>query len=1090
MTVKSAAPESTNLSAARQALLDKRLQTLRDRVSQARIPRFPRQSPAPLSFAQQRLWFLDQLQPDNSAYNLFDTWRLKGLLRPEMLERALNEVVRRHESLRTTFAAVQGQPVQIVAPALEFRLEQVDLRAVPLDRREAAARRLVSDTARRPFNLSSDPLLRATLFCLGEEDHVLLINMHHIISDAWSLGVLYNELTHFYAALCAGRPFLTPELPIQYADFAIWQRQSLTGDAMENHVSYWKKQLAGALTHVDLPTDHARSPQQSFLGALEMLSLPETLGRELKALSRREGVTLFMTLLAAFKTLLHRYTQQPDLCVGTPVSGRNQCETENLIGVFVNTLVLRSDFSGDPTFRELLAHVRQVVLDGDAHQEVPFERLVMELQPDRTSGSSPLFEVMFVLQGQTVQPLQFPGVVGTPMQIDNGTTKFDLSLIMTESPDGLSAAFEYSRGLFEPATIQRMLRHFATLLHNVVQNPEARLSRLGMLGEEEREQLVVGWNRTGMEYPRELTWVQLFEAQVSDSPQATALVSGRQRLSYEQLNQRANQLAHHLRSLGVGPESLVGICAERSLEMVIGILGVLKAGGAYLPMDPLYPAERLAFMLEDAQVSVLLTQEKIQRDWPPGAKVVDLDKLDWSKESTDNPVALSKPENLAYVIYTSGSTGRPKGVALEHRSLNAFAHWAKERYSREELDGVLAGTSICFDLSVYELLVPLCWGGKIILAANVLQLPELPAAGEVRLINTVPSAAAELVRMKAILPTVEVINLAGEPLRQSLVDQLHGLGTLQKVYDLYGPTEDTVYSTCALRQAGGRETIGRGLANKQTYILDEQMEPVPVGVVGQLYIGGDGLARGYLKRPELTAERFVPSPWGRVYKTGDLARYRADGNIEFIGRADHQVKIRGFRIELGEIETQLRQHPQVREAVVMAREEAGEKRLVAYVGADSGLSANELKEHLKKRLPDYMVPAAVVILDKLPLTPNGKVDRKALPAPGDGAAPAADYAAPQSDLEQLLANIWCEILGLKRVGIHDNFFELGGHSLMVTKLVSRVRDGIQVELPMASVFEAPTIAELALVIEDVLIQEISGLDDAEIQELDQAVTAK
>jgi amino acid adenylation domain-containing protein len=598
-----------------------------------------------------------------------------------------------------------------------------------------------------------------------------------------------------------------------------------------------------------------------------------------------------------------------------------------------------------------------------------------------------------------------------------------------------------------------------------------------MMSEEEREQVVVEWNRTGMDYPRERTWVELFEEQVRRSPEATALVFGEQRLSYEELNGKANGLARHLRGLGVGPETMVGICLERSVEMVLGILGVLKAGGAYLPMDPLYPAERLGFMLEDAQVSVVLSQEKIQRQWPAGTKVVDVEKVDG--EEAGNLELLSKPEQLAYVIYTSGSTGRPKGVALEHRSLNAFAHWARGVYGGEELDGVLAGTSICFDLSVFELLVPLCWGGKIILAANVLELPELGAAGEVRLINTVPSAAAELVRMKAIPSTVEVINLAGEPLRQSLADQLYGLGTVKKVYDLYGPTEDTVYSTCALRQAGGRETIGRPLANKQTYIVDEQMEPVPVGVVGELYIGGEGLARGYLKRAELTAERFVESRWGRVYKTGDLARYGADGNIEFLGRADHQVKIRGFRIELGEIETQLRQHGGVREAVVVAREEGGEKRLVGYVGAEKGLSVNELKEHLKKRLPDYMVPGAIVILDKLPLTPNGKVDRKALPAPDMTVIEAKDFTAPRTQTERILAEIWCKLLNLAQVGIHDNYFRLGGHSLLAIRVVSRIREAFQIDLPMSSIFEAPTVAELARMVERQLLAEIEQLSESE-----------
>jgi amino acid adenylation domain-containing protein len=1066
------------LAVAKQALLEKRLQGVRSGRAQSRIPRFPRQSPAPLSFAQQRLWFLDQLQPGNPAYNLFDAWRLRGPLRSDFLEQALKEVVRRHEALRTTFAAVQGQPVQVVAPGHDFRLQQIDLREAA--DREKTLQGMLSQEAQRPFDVNNDLLFRATLFQLAEDEHVLLVNTHHIISDAWSLGVLYNEINHFYAALVADRPFLLPELPVQYADFAIWQRQFLTGDTLDRHVGFWKAQLAGAPNQIDLPTDYPRPTQQSFLGALEMLSLPESLSRDLKALSRREGVTLFMTLLAAFKTLLHRYTQQTDLVVGTPVHGRSQCETENLIGFFVNTLVLRTNVGEDPPFRELLQRVRQTALDGYAHQDVPFEKLVMELQPERSASYSPLFQVMFLHQGRSAHPLQLPGVTGTPMQVDNGSSKFDLTVIVNEATDTLGLAVEYNRELFSVPRMQRMLRHFGILLQEIIKNPEARVSQLRMLGEGEREQLLVEWNRTQSQYPKERTWVQLFEAQVDRSPQATALVFDQQRLSYQQLNQRANQLAHHLRALGVGPESLVGICAERSLEMVVAILAVLKAGGAYLPMDPLYPAERLSFMLEDARVAVVLTQQKIQREWPEQTKVLHLDKLDLTQHSTDNPAPLSKPENLAYVIYTSGSTGKPKGVALEHRSLNAFAHWAKELYTPEELDGVLAGTSICFDLSVFELLVPVCWGGKVILASNVLQLPELPAVDEVRLVNTVPSAATELVRLKAIPSGVQVINLAGEPLRQDLVEQLYALGTVKKVYDLYGPTEDTVYSTCALRQPGGRATIGRPLANKQVYILDEQMEPVPVGVAGQLYIGGDGLARGYLHRAELTAERFIESPWGdRVYRTGDLARYQWDGNIEFIGRADHQVKIRGFRIELGEIEAQLRQHGQVREAVVVAREEAGEKRLVGYVAGEAPLNINDLKEHLKKRLPDYMVPAAIVVLEKLPLTPNGKVDRKALPAPDPGVLTGDDFIPPRTQTERILAEIWCKLLNLPRVGVHDNYFRVGGHSLLAIRVVSRIREAFQIDLSLNSIFEAPTVSELAEMIEHRLIAEIDELSETE-----------
>jgi amino acid adenylation domain-containing protein len=1036
----------------------------------------PRAGTLPLSFAQQRLWFLHQLEPNSPLYNLPHSLRITGAVNQQALEAAFLEVISRHEALRTTLVTVDGEPRQRIDRISNFKLPLVDLSHQSSTGREAELKRLSLGEARKPFDLTRDLMVRAKLVRMAETEHILLVTFHHVACDGWSVELFWNELLSAYEAATRQTAARLPPLPVQYADFAEWQRNWVTGEVLREQLDYWKHQLADTPPLLELPTDRPRSALQSSAGARYVVQFQRPLVNGLKALSQQHNCTLFMTVLAGFHALLARYSGGEDIIVGTVVANRNRPELEHLIGFFANTLVLRADLSGDPSFSKMLARIRCVTLDAYAHQDVPFEKLVEELRPVRDRSYHPLFQAMLVLQNVPSTEQRTSGLSIMSSEIDTGTAMFDLLLNLSETDDTLAGYLQYSTDLYEPESISRMVKSLESLLEDAVRNPDARLSQLRMLGEGEREQLLVEWNHTQSAYPKDRTWMQLFEEQVARTPQATALVFGQQRLSYQQLNQHVNQLAHHLRGLGAGPESLVAICAERSIEMVVAILAVLKAGGAYLPMDPLYPAERLSFMLEDAQTSVVLTQQKIQREWRINTKVLNLDRLDLKRERTDNPARLSKPENLSHVIYTSGSTGRPKGVALEHRSLNAFAHWAKELYTSEELNGVLAGTSICFDLSVFELLVPLCWGGKVILANNVLQLPELPAVNEVRLINTVPSAATELVRLKAIPPGVRVINLAGEPLRQDLVEQLYALGTVKKVYDLYGPTEDTVYSTGALRQPGGRATIGRPLANKQVYILDEQMEPVPVGVAGQLYIGGDGLARGYLHRPELTAERFIQSPWGhRVYRTGDLARYQWDGNIEFIGRADHQVKIRGFRIELGEIEAQLRQHAQVREAVVVAREEAGEKRLVAYVVADATLGITDLKEHLKKRLPDYMVPAAIVVLEKLPLTPNDKVDRKALPAPDLAAIAGKDFTPPETDIERLLGEMWCDVLNLKRVGIHDNFFELGGHSLMVIKLISRLRDAIQVELPMASVFEAPTIAQLALLIEDILIREIDEL---------------
>jgi amino acid adenylation domain-containing protein len=1050
------------------------------------VPASERTNAAPLSFAQQRLWFLHQLEPDNPVYNLPHTVHIEGKLDLTALESAFLAVISRHEALRTALVIVDGEPRQQIFSVDSFKLPFIDLAGDSQPERSSKLERLAREEGCQPFDLSRDLMVRAKVARLGESEHVLIVTFHHVASDGWSVEIFWGELFKAYEAFTSGQAPDLPPLPVRYVDFSEWQRNWLRGDVLNEEIDYWKAQLADAPALLELPTDHPRPASQSNRGARVPVQFSSSVTRGLKALSQQHNCTLFMTILAGFQALLARYSGRDDIVVGTVVANRRRPELEGLIGFFANTLVLRADLSGDPSFRAMLERARAVALEAFGHQDLPFEKLVEELQPTRDRSYHPLFQVMLVLQNVPMAQ-HSAGLEVTTSEIDTGSALFDLMLSLTEADDGITGYFQYSTDLFQAETVARMIKHLESLLEHAVRDPETRLSRLGLVGEEERKQLVVEWNRTEREYAKEVTWVQLFEGQVQKSPEGTALVVGEQRLSYEQLNRRVNQLAHHLRRLGVGTEELVGICAERSVEMVVAILGVLKAGGAYLPMDPGYPGERLSFMLEDARVRVVLTQGKTGRPWPEEVKVVDLEELDVSAEPRENPAVLSKPENLAYVIYTSGSTGQPKGVAIEHRSLNAFAHWAQELYGAE-LGGVLAGTSICFDLSVFELLVPLCWGGKVILASNVLQLPELAAREEVRLINTVPSAATELVRMGAIPAGVEVINLAGEPLRQSLVEQLYGLGSVKKVYDLYGPTEDTVYSTCALRKAGGRATIGRPLSNKQVYILDEQMEPVPVGVVGQLYIGGEGLGRGYLHRKELTEQRFVENRWARrVYKTGDLARYQWDGNIEFIGRADHQVKIRGFRIELGEVETQLRGHEKVREAVVVAREENGEKRLVGYVVGEGDLSLSELKEHLKKRLPDYMVPSALVPLEKLPLTPNGKVDRKALPAPDPAAVQTEAFVAPESDLEQLLAGIWCEVLGLTRVGIHDNFFELGGHSLMITKLISRVRDGIQVELPMASVFEAPTIAELALLVEDLLIQEIDGLTDEEAAKLDQTV---
>ncbi|HZH31548.1 MAG TPA: amino acid adenylation domain-containing protein, partial [Pyrinomonadaceae bacterium] len=1027
-----------------------------------------------LSFAQQRLWFLDRLEPESAFYNSPLAVRLTGALDVAALTGTLDEIVRRHEVLRTTFAEVEGTPVQVVGAAEPHNLELVDLGGLAEAEREAEARRLASEEARKPFDLSTGPLLRAKLLRLAEEEHVVLLTMHHIVSDGWSLGVLVREVAVLYEAFSRGEESPLPELPIQYADYAAWQREWLQGEVLEAQVSYWKKQLE-ELPVLELPTDRPRPPAQSFRGAQLSLHIPEETLRGLKELSRREGCTLFMTLLAAFQLLLSRYSGQEDIIVGTPIAGRTRAEAEGLIGFFVNTLALRTDLSGDPTFVELMKRVREVTLGAYAHQEVPFEKLVEELRPERDTSRQPLFQVMFAMQNAPTGGggARLAGLELTPASSGAGaTSKFDLMLTVTERGGELAASFEYATDLFDQESIERMASHLKTLLTGVVSAaPGTPVWRLPLMCEEERLRVVSEWNRTQRDYDRSATLHGFFEQQAAATPDAVAVSFEGERLTYRELNEHANRLAHHLASLGVGTESRVGVLLTRRPELLVSLLAVMKAGGCYVPLDPAYPRERLSFMLEDASASVLVTAGSLRGLLPAhGASVVNLEA--WRQETTtysaDNPSCAAGPQNLAYLIYTSGSTGRPKAVAIEHRSAATLLHWAKESFTPEELSGVLASTSVCFDLSVFELFVPLSCGGKVILAENALALPGLPAASEVTLVNTVPSAMAELIRQKSVPPGVKVVNLAGEALKRSLVDGVYGASAVERVLNLYGPSEDTTYSTFTqvARDEAGEPTIGKPLANTRVYVVDAHMRPVPVGVPGELLIGGEGLARGYLGRPALTAERFVPDPFGgqegeRLYRTGDLVRFLPDGRLEFRGRLDHQVKVRGFRIELGEIEAALLKHASVREAVAVVREaKTGDKRLVAYCVAVEGSSVGvgELREHLRGRLPEYMVPTAFVALERLPLTPNGKLDRRALPEPGTG---GEEYVAPRNEIEAALAEMWVELLGVERIGVNDNFFELGGHSLLATQVVSRVREAFRVELPLVGIFQTPTVAGLA-----------------------------
>jgi len=1089
------------LSPAKRALLEKwRRGELKENTEAQVIQRCPERDSLPLSFAQQRLWFLDQLEGGSATYNVPAAMRLSGSLQVVALEQAIGEIVQRHEVLRTSFPMVNQSPVQAIAPCLSVTLPIVDLQLPELEQ-SALVQRLAHEEATRPFDLSHGPLLRVTLLRLEEKTHVLLVTMHHIVSDGWSIGIFIRELSALYQAFSTIAPSPLPELPIQYADFAHWQRQWLSGEVLETQLNYWKQQLAGAPPILELPTDRSRPLVQTSRGSAEPFKLNPHLTRRLLTLSQQSGTTLFMTLLAAFVTLLSRYSSQEDIVVGSPIANRHRREIEPLIGFFVNTLVLRTDVKGNPSFSELLTRVRQVALDAYAHQDLPFEQLVETLQPERSLSHNPLFQVMFVLQNASMGKLELPGLTLTPLEMSSVTAKFDLTLAMSETEQGLQGVWEYNTDLFEAATIRRMVGHFQTLLQGIVSNPQQHIQELPLLTDADRHQLLVKWNDTQVEYPQNKCIHQLFEEQVERTPEAVAVVFEDQQLTYRELNYRANQLAHYLQALGVKPEVLVGISVERSLEMVIGLLGILKAGGVYVPLDPAYPKESLAFMLSDAQVPVLVTQNQLVESLPEqDGHIVCLD-TDWeanaygtatpiAQHSQDNPTSCVIADNLAYVMYTSGSTGNPKGVSIIHRGVVRLVKGSNYvNLSAEEV--LLQLAPISFDAATFEIWGSLLNGGRlVVMPAHTPSLQELGQALRQYHITTVWLSAGlfhlmvdeqldDLKQVRQLLAGGDILSV---PHVHKVVEQLPHL----RLVNGYGPTENTTFTCCysicpkdrseAIAQPREVEIcvpIGRPITNTQVYLLDQYLQPVPIGVVGELHIAGVGLARSYFRRPELTASRFIPNPFSaqegsRLYKTGDLARYLPDGNIEFLGRSDNQVKIRGFRIELAEIEAVLSQHPNVLQSVVIAREEIpADKRLVAYlVPQEAAPTASELRQFLKQKLPEYMVPSAIVMLDALPLTPNGKVDRRALPAP-EMVRPelSPTFVAPKTPIQEILALFWAKVLGIEQVGIHDNFFELGGHSLLATQLISQVREAFWVELPLRCLFESPTVAEFSEAIE-------------------------
>ncbi|NVJ28035.1 amino acid adenylation domain-containing protein, partial [Myxococcus sp. AM011] len=1073
-------------------------------VGDARVPaltRASRDGVLPLSFAQQRLWFLHQLEPGSAFYNVPIVLTLRGVLSEDALERGFQELVRRHESLRTVFRTEGGAPVQVILPGGSAQLERVDLRGLPEAERQAEARRRAEQEAMRPFDLETGPLLRTTLLKLAAEEHLLVLVQHHIVSDGWSMGVLVREMAAHYAAFRAGQPSPLPELPAQYADYAVWQRSWLQGETLDAQLSWWRKHLEGAPAALELPTDRPRPAIQSFRGALHTRVLPSALADSLQALGHREGTTLFMVLLAGFEVVLSRYSGQEDFVIGTDIANRNRAETEGLIGFFINQLALRAQVGGDPSFRELLGRVRATALDAYAHQDLPFEELVRVINPERSLGRAPLFQVKLVLQNQPTTVLKVPGLTFTPEGTHEAASRLDLTLSIIPTAQGLACTCEYRTDLFEPATIDRLMRHLGTVLEAAAARPETPVSCLPLLSEEEQRQVLVEWNATARDFPRESCIHHLFEAQARDTPDAVALRFGDDSLTYAQLDARANQLAHHLRSLGIGPDTLVALFLERSLALVTAMLGVLKAGGAFVPLDPTYPSERLGFMLADSAAPVVITLEHLADELPSRGELyvlLDADERLLARQPRSPPDSRVTAESLAYVLYTSGSTGRPKGVMVTQRGIAHYLAWALQEYRVSSGQSAPVHTSVAFDATLTSLFAPLLAGGSVHLLPSGNELEALAQSlrthrhGLVKLTPAHLQALLDLMSAQELALQEGTFVVGGEALPAATVERWRRLAPRVRLINEYGPTETVVgCSIHDLNESGlvhGAVPIGRPIANTALYILDARLRPVPVGVTGELYIGGAGVARGYLRRPELTAERFIPDafstvPGARLYRTGDLARFLPDGRLDFLGRRDGQVKLRGFRIELGEVESALRQFSQVREAVAVVREDSpGDKRLVAYLVAP-GADVSALRDALRQKLPEYLVPSVLVLLDALPLTANGKVDRRALPVPELRTAEPESFAAPHTPTEHALAAIFREVLNVSQVGLHDDFFELGGHSLLATQLISRVREAFQVELPLRALFAAPTVEQLAPRIETL---QATGEGDARMPALTRA----
>jgi surfactin family lipopeptide synthetase A len=1039
---------------------------------------------APLSFAQQQIWLHAQLVPEIPIYNEPVTIHRRGRLDVAALERTLTEIIRRHEAWRTVFTLVNGEPVQVIQPAAPFSLRAIDLRGLPAAEREAEATRLAVEDSLRLFKLSEGLLFRALLVHLSDTEHRLILTLHHIIFDGYSIyRVLLPELAALYEAFSNGKESPLAELPTQYRTFASWERQwLLSGGHLSAQLAYWRKQLGGELPVQQLPSDRPRPAEQSFRGAIHPVVVPKELSDALKLLSRREGATLFMGLISAFAVLLHRYSFSDDLPIGTVSSGRKRLELESLLGYFLNLIVLRNDLSGDPTFRQLVRRTREVALDALSNDDAPFTHVVSDLHPNRSLSFNPLFQVLLTLEPPVPDTQGGWTVALTQSEVDTGYSKLDLCLELDERPLGLVGRFKYSTDLFDSETIVRMAEHFNALLRNIVANPDLPISQVDMLTAGERQKLCREWNETAAGSPVEVCIHELFSAQAARTPEAVALVDENCEWSYRALDERSSRLAAYLQQRGVGPENAVGLYFDPSWEMVVCILGVLKAGAACLPLDPSYPAERHAYVLADSQVKCLLTHSRLRSQVPAnGAEMICVDSLDLDRQGEGTVGSAAAPENLAYLIYTSGSTGRPKGVQITHANL-VHSTYARSLYYGAEGGRFLLLSSFSFDSSLAGIFGTLCHGGTLVMTpgpvqTNLMRLAGLVERHKISHLLCVPSLYSLLLEQAKAgqLDSLRTVIVAGETCSMELVERHFARLAETALYNEYGPTEATVWSTVyRIRPeiAGNAVPIGRPIPNARVYVLDPHMNPVPISVPGELYVGGPGVARGYLNQPAETREKFLldtfsDKPGGRLYKTGDLVRYLPDGNLEFLGRLDHQVKVRGLRIELEEIEARILEHKNVRQTVVTFRQEGiTEAELVGYVVAaePDRFDAEELRHFLGKKLPEAMVPATVVMLEKLPLMANGKVNRQALALPSRR-VPEKQLAVPKTLLEEKLLELWQDVLGKQGFGVTENFFDLGGHSLLIAKLLLRIEQRFGRRLSLADVFQSPSVRQLAAILD-------------------------